>query len=306
MDESATVALPKNAPEKRRRFLQFRIRTMLLLTAVVAVWIGLHCQAAKQQRESRAAMERLGGWVYYDYQFPGGNFSASATSPVPQWLRDALGEDFFHSVVEVNLVYNDRVPQRLDNAQVSDEALRYLGAFPKLRNLLLKGTQATDEGLRHVGQLNRLETLYMWDATAVSDAGIAHLRGLKRLRTIHCNRSKITDESLRILATLPALEELSLQENRFTNAGLEHLQAMHRLRRLWVGLGASGITDDGMVYLQGLTQLEQLDLQKSQVTSAGLARLKGLKRLKVIFAEGTKVDDRHCLEQDLPNCQISK
>jgi hypothetical protein len=279
---------------------------MLLATLVVAVWLGWHCDLARRQKRSVAAITRLGGWVYYNYELVDGKFDPQAESWVPASLRSLLGDDFFHGVAEVNLVYHSEGGKRLDNDQMSDEALYHLDGFPRLRRLLLHGRQATDEGLAHVGRLKHLDTLLMWDASEVSDAGIAHLSGLKKLKCIHCDHSQITDESLRILAGLPRIEELSLQGNRFTDKGRAYLEGKTQLQQLVLGLGETDITDDGIRHLRGLVNLERLGLQRTHITSKGLEHLKGLNNLKDIWLHGSRVTDTGSLQDALPNCRIGK
>ena len=53
----------------RLRF-QFSIRSLLLLTVVVAIpcsWLAVEREQARKQREAVEAIEKLGGWVAYDY-----------------------------------------------------------------------------------------------------------------------------------------------------------------------------------------------------------------------------------------------
>jgi Leucine-rich repeat (LRR) protein len=234
-------------------------------------------------------------------------------------VLDRLGYDYFHNVVDVNLVYNDDSGKRLDNNVLTDEALAHLHGFPKLRKLALHGTQASDDGLKHVGNLRALEELFMWDASAVTDEGIAHLSGLKRLKYLHCTNTQITDESLRVLATLPSLTGISAQENRFTDQGLRYVQDMVRLKELFVGLvgphkgpAQSGtlprkpITDAGLVHLKGLVNLTLLDLQTTEVTSDGLKHLEGLKNLKDLWLSGSAVTDTSEFQKALPKCKITK
>ena len=54
----------------RRRF-QFSIRSLLVLTVAVALpcsWLGVELRQAMRQREAVAAIEKLGGMVFYDWQ----------------------------------------------------------------------------------------------------------------------------------------------------------------------------------------------------------------------------------------------
>ena len=74
-----------------------------------------------------------------------------------------------------------------------------------------------------------------------------------------------------------------------TNAGLEQLKGLTRLRRLH--LSSTQIGDAGLAYLKGLSQLQELSLGGTQVGDAGLAYLKGLTRLHVLNLGGTEVTD---------------
>jgi Leucine-rich repeat (LRR) protein len=261
-----------------QKLLRFRLRTLLLAITVASVWLGFHVRSARLQERSVAAIAKYGGWVRYDFQFPSGeyfhkSFDRQARSSVPNWLLDRLGVDFFHDVVLVNLNYSEDSGARKENHNPSDEALQYLGGFPKLRILLLSDTQASDSSMRHLAQLKRLERLYMWDAVNVSDAGVAHLSELHRLRYIHLSTSQITDKSLAVFAKLPMLEGLSLQFNQFSDKGLRHLSQLDELESLWV-CGKEDemnqITDSGLRYLKNLKALTELGIQRTHVSDDGV------------------------------------
>ena len=55
-------------PRPRRRWLQFSLRSILALTAVVAIWLGIKVTAAHNQRNAVKAILASGGQVYYDFQ----------------------------------------------------------------------------------------------------------------------------------------------------------------------------------------------------------------------------------------------
>jgi hypothetical protein len=86
-----------------------------------------------------------------------------------------------------------------------------------------------------------------------------------------------------------------------TDADVEHLKALPRLRFLTIGLvtkpgvtdRASNprITDAALKHIEGLTQLENLDLQRTNVTGAGLERLHRLTRLRWLNLRSTLVSD---------------
>ena len=75
-----------------------------------------------------------------------------------------------------------------------------------------------------------METLAIWDAEKVSDAGVKHLAGLTKLKNMHINHRRIGDESLKVFGQMPGLTHLTLQNNDFTDAGLEHLAKSKQLR----------------------------------------------------------------------------
>ena len=289
-----------------RRLTSFSLRSALVAVTIFGIWLGFHMRSVKRQRASVEAVQRNGGWAYYDYEV-GADYKVdpNPNSPIPAWLLKTFGRDHFHDVVYVNMVYDDNGGKRLDNHNRSSGVLQHLAGFPILEILLLHETQATDEGLRHVGSLTSLRRLYMWDARRISDEGVAHLSGLSKLEYLHLSNGVITDESLRILARLPKLDGLSLQGNRFTDQGLVYVQDTMQLRQLVLGGGENDITDNGLVHLRHLTHLEKLCLQNSQVTEDGLRHLVGLKNLKDLWLGRSQVRDASWLQQQLPKCKIS-
>ena len=291
-----------------RSLLRFRLRTMLLAVLVFGVGMGVYVNRVKRQQASIAAVKRLGGWAYYDYEVQAdGQYDPEGKSWVPAWLQARLADDYFHPIVHVNMVYNDDTGKRLDNLKVTDDVLAHLDGLPGLETLLLHGTQASDEGLIHVGKLTNLRRLLMWDAKDVTDVGVAHLAGCRKLEGLHISESQIGDESARVFSQLPRLTDLSLQGNNLTNAGLAHLGKMTQLTDLWVGCvdqRGSRITDDGVAHLRNLTELDTLEMQRSQVTNDGLSHLTGLKKLRWLILDSTQVTDPSTLQAALPQCKI--
>ncbi len=265
-----------------KRFLRFRLSTFLIAFTIFAIWLGWYVHSVRQQQAAVAVIKRFGGWIYYDFQFVSGKFNPQAKSWVPDWLRTRLGTDFFHSVVRVNMVYNDDGPKRLDNGQVSGEALEYIRQLPRVEELLLKETQATDENLHYLKRLKRLRRLYMWDAADVSDVGIQQLAGLRNLQYVHCNGAHLTDFSLAIFGRMPNIEGLSLQGNSFTDRGLAHLKSLSNLKSLWLGMGDTRITDAGLKNVYVLKNLQEFEIQGAPVTASGLGELQiKLPKLKI-------------------------
>ncbi|HZL91309.1 MAG TPA: hypothetical protein VFB96_23280 [Pirellulaceae bacterium] len=292
-----------------RRLLRFRLRTLLLAVLVISVALGIYVKRAKQQQQSVAAIKRLGGWAYYDYQLKDDNVDLQGESWVPAWLRSKLGDDYFHTVVHVNMVYNDDSGKQIQNPNMSDEILSHLDGLPRLEMLLLHGKQASDAGLAKVGRLANLRMLYIWNGTNVTDAGVAHLAGCRRLEYLHLSESKLGDDGMRVLSELPRLRKLSLQGNFLTDAGLAHAGKMRQIESLWIGeTGFRNrlITDAGVAHLAKLPKLEELDLQSTAVTDAGLVHLERMQSLKYLYLDGSKVSDTSRLQAALPGCKVDQ
>jgi len=95
-----------NPSKPRRRWFQFSLRTLLVLLTVLCVWLGVTVNRARKQREAVAAIEALGGYVRYEYQYGSGQ-----EPPGPKWLRELIGEEYFVSVVYV-VLHNYGSPQK--------------------------------------------------------------------------------------------------------------------------------------------------------------------------------------------------
>ena len=146
-------------PKRKRRWFQFSLRTLLVLVAVVAVWLALLVNAATKQREAVAAIEALGGHVFYEHES-----NSPAELLGPEWLRELVGEEYFVTIIVVGL----------------------------------NSTKVTDAGLEHLKGLTSLQRLYL-DRTNVTDAGLEHLKGLTSLQMLYLSGSHVTDEGVKKL-----------------------------------------------------------------------------------------------------------
>jgi hypothetical protein len=129
-------------PQKRkRRWLQYSLRSLLAFTMVCAItfgWLGKKIERKREERDAVDAIRKIGGGVRYDYQIADG---VKHEPFGPRWLRAILGEDFFSEVTVVD------GPQR----QVKlDALLESLKDFPKLDALTLNRTATTDAELSNV------------------------------------------------------------------------------------------------------------------------------------------------------------
>jgi hypothetical protein len=307
-ENTPTPNAAADKPARRRwRFgFRFSLRAFLGAVTIFCILLAWQLHKAKQQREAVAAIRDAGGWVHYDYELAGSLQDQNQPHDrpwEPAWLLELVGIDFFHNVVEVNMVFSEDGPERLDNKKPPVNIAPQLARFPRLRSLLISGNFVDDAGMEQVGQLKRLERFYQWEGQHITDAGAAHLRNMPRLKYIHLGNSQVGDAGLAVLAKLPNLEGLSMQRNRITDAGLAHLAGHPKLKDLWVGCleaNQSPITDAGVVHLATIPQLEELDLQFTLVTPQGLKPLAKLKHLKSLMLSGSTADDLGAVAPLLP------
>jgi hypothetical protein len=255
---------PTTAPKPRRRWLQFSLRTVMVIVLMFGCgmgWFAYELQQAQRQRDAVEAIRNLEGLVAYDYQV---SASRLRRMPPPEWARRLVGDDFLADVVLVDCWDED-----MDTAaNMTDAELILLQGFPQLEWLRLNGTRVTDAGLVHLRGLTRLQCLSL-EHTSLAGAGLVHLRGLRQLRILDLTATQVTDAGLEQLGELTQLQELILA-SRFTDAGLRHLRALTRLQRLSL---AGQFTDAGLVHLRGLTRLRVLSLDSTQLTDVGVNEL---------------------------------
>src|SRR2546430_1241064 len=89
-------------PKRKRRWLQYRLRSLLILMLILGIGMTWLVAVKKKADKQRAIVEQIqkdGGWVYYDYQYDQSGRSIPHADPAaPAWLRILLGDDFFANV----------------------------------------------------------------------------------------------------------------------------------------------------------------------------------------------------------------
>ena len=169
-----------------RRWYQFSLRALMVLVVVVAVpcgWLKWKLDHKQRERAALAEVGRVGGNFNYDWQYGGQSGPAG-----PAWLRKFLGDDFFSSVVLL----------QIGGYHITDDWLVHLESLPGVVHVYLK-------------------------CDRITDAGLGHLRGLK-LRELSIGGSKVTDAGLVHLRGQTGLEYLNLSDTAVTDAGAANLQ----------------------------------------------------------------------------------
>lgn len=282
-------------PTQPRRALRYSLRALLTVVSLLCIWLAVIAGRAHRQERAMDTVERLGGYVQFDYggvgEFPaaGGkgsieidNFTIRENKGElpgviwPRWLRRLLGEEYFRTVTMVNvgrrkpsdgdLKLLDALPDLtgvflFQNSTIGDEGLAHVAQLKNLVQLDFCGTSVTDQGMASIAGLTNLKELWMFEVPGVTDAGMKYVSGLHELKLLDVRRTpQLTDAMLPYLAGLTKLEDLEL--------------------------GGTGITDDGMRYLSGLVNLRQLSLQETNIQGPGLRDLAELPMLTDLYLDG--------------------
>ena len=111
-----------------RRYLTFSLRTLFILLTVLAVWLGVIVNRAREQREAVRAIEALGGTVDYE------------RTAVPKWLRQLIGDEYFQEVWAVDWASMRSPP--VTDANIK-RAIPQLKRLRQLDAIVVPGTVST-------------------------------------------------------------------------------------------------------------------------------------------------------------------
>ncbi|MCE9546761.1 MAG: hypothetical protein K8T25_14875 [Planctomycetia bacterium] len=177
------------SPKPKRRWFQYRLQTLLILTAIIAVAMTWWSLRVRPQQNAVAALRQIGCQFEYDSRLP---FTGGMKDPPkwPTWLLDAVGVDYFGTVKYVIFL-----------AGATDTDLKPLQALTTVQGLCLMNGNISDAGLEQLKNLTALKGLNLYD-TQVTDAGIEHLKGLTALRELELEETQVTDAGVARLKKL--------------------------------------------------------------------------------------------------------
>lgn len=233
---------------------------------------------------SKSSVEELGPEVQID---------SAAASPADSVDRAADIAAAVEAVAKTRRDGNDAVIEvDLRDADVTG-VLEKLSGLPKLRSVLLSGSNVDDSGLISVAKIESLQNLDL-RGCAVGDAGIAHLGGLKQLNAIKFSgkdaATQVTDAAMKTLAGIKTLEEIALDFLPITDRGVAALGGLPKLSDLY--LAGTQVTDEAAQTLASFSALKKLRIASTPFGNDGLAELAGLTQLvELDLSECAAIDD---------------
>jgi hypothetical protein len=281
-----------------RRWLSFRLRTLLLWMGIIGCllgWFGSELHRAEKQRMAVNTFESFGAVIGYNFEEPGSwvCFPSDRRPPLPRWTRQMFGDDFGARVLSIQFQaplqsFGSWQPTRGFDAKsyaLTDDDLALLRDLPDLTYLSLSYTDVTDDAFRHLTGLHDLKRLRLAN-TYVTGSRLRELATLPRLDSLDLTGSKLNDEAMPAVSELPHLTELIVSQH-ITDAGLAWLSASPTIEAL--DLTGAPITDDGLRHVATMQQLTALKLNETEVGDAGLEHLKQLPDLRLLHLDGTAV-----------------
>lgn len=244
---------------------------MVCVLCVACAWVGSQFAAKRRERQAVALVERLGGYVSYDWQEAEDGSNSAPQAPGPIWLRKLLGDDAFARLDCVNL----------SGAEATDDDIARLAAsdgLASIEGIFLQGA-VSDAGIQNLTVFRKLKLVDL-SGTAVSDAGLEHLTALPDLVDVGLAQSKVTDAGVARLIRSKDLEFLSLSNTSITDAILPEIAKLPSLEGL--DILKTRVTDRGLAALAGARNLSYLGLDLAHVSDAGLASLQRLPNLRLL------------------------
>ncbi|QDU26518.1 Serine/threonine-protein kinase PrkC [Anatilimnocola aggregata] len=140
-------------------------------------------------------------------------------------------------------------------SQASPQQLQEVLEVKQLKSLSLVGSAATDDVVSRLGQLPNLERLDLQGSKVYRDQGIELLAKSPPQRLVYLNLkgSKIGRAGVKAIATLPALEELGLEETGVDDESLQELIASPLIA---VALKYSNVSREGATKLNQATNCQ--------------------------------------------------
>lgn len=174
-------------------------------------------------------------------------------------------------------------------------ALEQLGAnidydeVGRVSRLVMVGQHIGDLECKALGflgdSLRRLNLIY----TNVKGPGLGYCRNMRFLERLDLGANvDLGDTAMPFLKPMVSLEMLRLWDTRVSDAGLEPLVDLKRLR--WLYLSGTNITDSGASVLKKMTFLRGLDLRATRLTDRAMRQLAALENLEWLDMSDTRVD----------------
>jgi hypothetical protein len=272
-------------PEFRRRwFPRFGLKSLLVVTTVVALILGTVVgESLRAQRQDKALADVEAAAAHY----------VLAAHYESGWLGDgAIAEQFRHwvysgfgyKVTQLTLHDDSYDKEAAGPSPAPDELARVL-ALTDLEALQLAGHIVSVEQMQAIGSLRHLRRLSFVECRLPTDA-LTLLRRPQQLAELELRQCGLIDRDLVGLERMTSLTRLSLASNRLTDGSLATLGKLARIRDL--DLSDNDITGTGLDSLENHPQLQRICLEQLAMEPDVLAPLSRIESLRSLGLWGTQ------------------
>lgn len=283
MNDDAPVAA-----RPRRRWLQFRLRTLLAITLIASLplWaFNARLQKVRRQRRAATAVNAAGGDVWFAVE----QKSAKPAPPPAAVVFYSNKTGRFVRGSSIAFDSQDSISKGSPLSRLVDEARSgdavAVDFSPRHGSPGLAGRNPDDaiapDWVLHAAEYRSGENAPLpWD----------ELNDLTDLQVLSFSDTRVGDDEMRRVRQFANLRCLIARDaSQVTDTGLASIGRLKRLRVL--SLGGAPITDDGLKYLSMLTRLEVLELDHAPIHGPGLAHLSSLCNLRLLSLRFSPLED---------------
>ncbi|HVX61727.1 MAG TPA: hypothetical protein VHC19_14025 [Pirellulales bacterium] len=270
----------------KRRWFQFRLRTILLLVIVASLALaplGMRLDRIRRQQPAIVAVENAGGAVWIVRK------PVNSPTPFPglSTVYDSQRRDAgaLWQVVE-DAQYGEAVCVCFPSASPNSQLGNWSGAAVSVDGQDV-AMHANGEWYVH-GNSRELWRNYH-DRRQQQPFAWSTLEALPYLKILDLGDRPVSDEDLKQIGGTTDLHALLARNANVTDEGLAFAGRLKGLRIL--SLGGAAITDAGLKSLAGLERLEVLELDHSQIRGGGLKHLAAMSQLKLLSLRHTPLTD---------------
>jgi hypothetical protein len=266
------------------------VGSITALVLLIALICGTIVGRAAWRANSIASIERFGTNVWYLHQQP------NQADPLPEALRDKLGDRWFSDVVEVSHrgeeYFEPPYPYSVGKLTEVDvgEICRVSGNFPKLQEFSIVTDLFSCQQIENWPRLTTLEKLDI-ESSKLNDADLAIIGRMKGLKHLRIAKANFTAAGLHELARLPSLEYLTLDKVHITPGVSSPVLGFASLTDLVIN--QSPEFNDQVIELFGSPpKLTTINFNRTPIGDRGLAQLlvNGIVK-SLIISEGKLTDD---------------
>lgn len=280
-------------PKPRRRWFQFRLRTLLIVVAICALFAGWFRHKLEQSRLQAIAVKALEAAgrgqvsIVYDDEPPGpywtmGKNPPQAFSLVPNWIKKLFGRDFLCDVVEVDIQIGMFGGGPVSDPVIKSEDWQPLTHLQRLSVSTLHSVDSILTSIPNPSELRKLDVV-----CSDIDKSLPWMARFKRLQSL--TLAGATDEGLTQIEALTDLTELNVSSDEIGDMSMAKIGRLHRLKTL--NISSAKISNRSIPALDALSELEELHLAGTKISASGFGNLEACTNLRSLELGGAVACD---------------